>query len=43
MLIAASTVKQFKSGILVSAIVRTWSQVTEPTFSSLAELNQFSP
>src|SRR5262249_15282545 len=41
MLIADSMVKQFRSGILISAIVRTWSQVTEPTllrFDSLDPL-----
>ncbi len=32
---ADSTEKQFKSGILSSAIVRTWSQVTLPTLLRL--------
>ena len=42
MLIADSIVKQFKSFILSSAILRTVSQLIDPTFERLGSLDPFA-
>src|SRR5205823_5808689 len=40
--IASSTSRAFRSGILVSAIERTWSRVRRPTFSRFGSPEPFS-
>ena len=42
MLIADSIVKQLRSGILASAICRTYSQVTEATLTRLGSAEPFA-
>ena len=40
--IACSTSRAFRSGIFVSAIWRTWSRVSRPTFSRFGSAEPFS-